>query len=39
MMETYLRSCGKVKEDEDFKFVGINPENLSKFFEIEVTKK
>ena len=39
MMEQYLRATGKVKEDEEFKFVCINTKNLSKFFEIEVTKK
>ena len=38
MMDLYLRSTGKVKEDEEFKFIGINPNDLEKFFEIEISK-
>ena len=38
VLDKYLRAAGKVKEDEEFRFIGINPKDLDKFFEIEITK-
>jgi predicted urease superfamily metal-dependent hydrolase len=39
MMEKHLREDGKIKETEKFEFIGINPKDQDKFFEIEVSKK